>query len=385
LNDPNPQVRDNATGLRNTPQGGFHWKQLIRMVFDANPGIDPAVAASAVANLVHTMQPVAKAEFLEAHNQFLQQQLAMRDATARYGIDTRAQTAAEGQASATNRTGMTQAGALTRNPTAQAFQKFLEEHPDATAEEQAAFINSLKPPRGGAGASKSGLSSVEEDALVDRIGTYQMAPYSGIRGAGIMGKVAEKYPSYDAKEWGKRVAGEKGFGVGRQGDTVRAIGTAYRHMETLGELGEDLENTGAVPLNKFFQYVSEISGQAPPTNFDGAKQIVVAEVVKAVIATGGGVKERQAAEERVSRASSPEQLIGIINDVYKPLLEGQLEGYREQYKNATGKDDFDEKFAPKSKPHRKAGKPREGAAGGPETRTIEGKTYIKQGGQWFEQ
>lgn len=197
----------------------------------------------------------------------------------------------------------------------------------------------------------SSVSDEELDAIAKRVAEYKQAPYAGGGrgiGAAVMSRVGKFNDNYDAKEWGKRNAGEKAFGTGKQGDTVRRFGTAYRHMETLADLGEKLDNGENVPLNRIFQTIAAMTGKEAPTDFDAAKQIVVAEVMAAITANGGGVKERQAAEERVSRAASPEQLLGLINHVYKPLLEGQLTGFRQQYKNATGKDDFDEKFMPKA-------------------------------------
>lgn len=365
-----PAIQQARQQGANIPPGGFDWRQLLKQIMDANPDMKPGVAAAAMNKLLPFMQMQSKTEWLQAHNQFLEQQLATRTAVQ-----------ARGQDIGLEKTRETQGGAMARNPNAQAFEDFLNQNPKATPEQQASFIRSLKGGQQQGANNTGGLGEDEIDSIAKRVANYQQAPYSGASrgiGAAVMARVEKFNPNYDAKEWGKRNAGEKAFGTGKQSDTVRSIGTAYRHLDTLSQLGEALANGDTQVINRVANTVSAQMGGAPPTTFDAAKQIVAAEVVKAITATGGGVKERTAAEERISSASSPAQLAGIINDAYKPLLEGQLTGFRQQYKNSTGKEDFDEKFMPKAAEKSPAGS--DGT-----TKTIGGKTYVKKDGKWYEQ
>jgi hypothetical protein len=94
--------------------------------------------------------------------------------------------------------------------------------------------------------------------------------------------------------------------------------------------------------------VAKQTGQPAPTNFDAAKQIVTAEIIKAVVASGGGVRERLEAENNFANANSPAQLKGVIN-TYKQLLGGQLNSLGLQYENTTGRTDFDKKLTSDAK------------------------------------
>ena len=67
-----------------------------------------------------------------------------------------------------------------------------------------------------------------------------------------------------------------------------------------------------------------------------------------MVASGGGVTERQEAERNFAAANSPQQLKGIIN-TYKQLLGGQLNSLNLQYENTTGRKDFDKKLSGEAK------------------------------------
>jgi hypothetical protein len=116
----------------------------------------------------------------------------------------------------------------------------------------------------------------------------------------------------------------------------------------MDKLSDALNNNDIRAFNTIGNLVAKQTGQPAPTNFDAAKQIVTAEVIKAVVASGGGVRERQEAEANFSNASSPAQLKGVINS-YKQLLGGQLNSLGLQYENGTGRTDFNKKLTPAAK------------------------------------
>jgi hypothetical protein len=135
----------------------------------------------------------------------------------------------------------------------------------------------------------------------------------------------------------------KDFSTGIQGRQVNAFNTAIDHLGTMDKLSDALANGDLKAINAVGNVIARQTGQPAPTNFDAAKQIVTAEVIKAVVASGGGVTERQEAERNFAAASSPEQLKGVIN-TYKQLLGGQLKSLGLQYENTTGRKDFDNKL-----------------------------------------
>jgi len=137
----------------------------------------------------------------------------------------------------------------------------------------------------------------------------------------------------------------KDFATGIQGRQVNAFNTAIDHLDTMTKLSDALNNGDIKAINAIGNVIAEQTGKPAPTNFDTAKQIVTAEVIKAVVASGGGVTERQEAERKFATAKSPDQLKGAI-DTYKQLLGGQLKSLNLQYENTTGRKDFNKKLTP---------------------------------------
>lgn len=135
----------------------------------------------------------------------------------------------------------------------------------------------------------------------------------------------------------------KDFSTGVQGRQVNAFNTAIDHLSTMDKLSDALQNGDTKAFNAIGNTIAKQTGAPAPTNFDAAKQIVTAEVIKAVVASGGGVKEREEAERNFASASSPAQLKGVIN-TYKQLLGGQLNSLGLQYEANTGRKDFDKKL-----------------------------------------
>lgn len=147
---------------------------------------------------------------------------------------------------------------------------------------------------------------------------------------------------------GSQTQAVKAFATGKQGQQVNAFNTAIDHLGTMDKLSDALANGDLKAINFLGNEVAKQTGQPAPTNFNAAKQIVTAEVIKAVVASGGGVTERQEAERNFANANSPAQLKGVI-DTYKQLLGGQLKSLNLQYENTTGRKDFDKKLTPDAK------------------------------------
>jgi hypothetical protein len=145
----------------------------------------------------------------------------------------------------------------------------------------------------------------------------------------------------------------KDFSTGVAGNRVTAFNTAIDHLATMDKLSDALQNNDTKLINSLGNTVARQTGQPAPTNFDAAKQIVTAEVIKAVVASGGGVTERQEAERNFAAANSPAQLKGLIR-TYKELLGGQLNSLGVQYESTTGKKDFESKLTPDAKAEFKA-------------------------------
>ena len=156
----------------------------------------------------------------------------------------------------------------------------------------------------------------------------------------------------------------KDFSTGIQGRQVTAFNTAIDHLATMDKLSDALQNNDIKAFNYLGNVIAKQTGQPAPVNFDAAKQIVTAEIIKAVVASGGGVRERQEAEANFSTANSPAQLKGAIN-TYMQLLGGQLNSLGLQYENTTGRTDFDKKLTGDAKKAFKSVREQHSASGLP--------------------
>ena len=142
-----------------------------------------------------------------------------------------------------------------------------------------------------------------------------------------------------------QTAAVKDFSSGLSARRVTANNTALNHLETMDRLAGDLANADTRIVNAAGNAFARATGSAAPTNFDAAKQLVAAEVIKAVVQNGGGVTERKEAADTIKSANSPEQLRGVIA-TYRELLGGQLSSLAQQYETGTGRKDFEKKLSP---------------------------------------
>jgi hypothetical protein len=174
----------------------------------------------------------------------------------------------------------------------------------------------------------------------------------GMRGSALM-DLAEKYSKdvlgkpYDATLYPRRKRAQEAFATGIEGRQVRSLNVAIAHLDTVEELSRALGNSDFPTLNRLANTVSTQLGYSMPTSFNAAKQIVTAEIIKAVVANGGGVQERQEAAKQLDSSSSWDQLIGVIG-TYKSLLGGQMKGLQKQYERNTGLYDFQTMLEPET-------------------------------------
>lgn len=166
---------------------------------------------------------------------------------------------------------------------------------------------------------------------------------SGKPAAEVAGGIVES--KQDVASRGKAV---KDFSTGMQGRQVNSFNTAIDHLGTMDKLADALGNGDLKAINSIGNVIARQTGQPAPVNFDAAKQIVTAEVVKSIVNNGGSKAEREEAADKFASANSPEQLKGVIN-TYKQLMGGQLKSLKLQYENTTGRKDFDSKLTGEAK------------------------------------
>jgi hypothetical protein len=132
--------------------------------------------------------------------------------------------------------------------------------------------------------------------------------------------------AFDETGFGTHMTSRKAFTSGRQAQTIQSIGVAQDHLEALTQLTDAL-NRGNQPLaNQIANAWATAWGRPEANNVNAAKQIIAAEVVKAITASGGGVKERLEAAGHIDPAMSPKQIYGIAQ-TWNALLKGQISGF----------------------------------------------------------
>jgi hypothetical protein len=182
---------------------------------------------------------------------------------------------------------------------------------------------------------------------VESILRYDQRPPSAAskRGQQILELVNQADPTYDAGKAQTRYVAKQAFVKGPIADSIAASNTAIDHMDTLAKYGADLNNTDMRLANAAKQSVAAAFGADAPTTFDATRRIVGQEVVKAVVANGGSMREREEAADAFNRANSPAQLAGVIKS-YQALLSGRLKSTQLRYENDTGLKDFQTKLTP---------------------------------------
>lgn len=233
-----------------------------------------------------------------------------------------------------------------------------------------------------------GLSVEQNEALFGENGavtTGRLDPNKiNSRTAAIFADAAIRNPNTDFAKISSDInSGRKAdteFATGKLGNSIRSFNVGIAHLDTLGQLADALGNKDTQAFNRIGNYFATQTGQAAPTNFQGAKKIVGDEIVKAIVGTGGGVHDREEAARIIDDANSPAQLKGAIKTVQE-LMVGQLGGLEQQYRTTTRREDFDAKLSPRALEIRKShGGTGHGApAGGPAVGTVDGGYRFKGG------
>lgn len=195
--------------------------------------------------------------------------------------------------------------------------------------------------------------SEDVEAMAKAIAAGQLAPINGFalarpRGQAIMARVMQINPSYDGGDYAAKANALRGFSTGKEGTALRSFSVAVDHLETLGHMADALNNGNMQVLNKVRNTWKQQTGAAAPTDFKAVKEIVGKEVVKAIIAGGGGVDERKEMSELMADAKSPQQLKGVVTH-FLELMGAQRDGLLDQYERTTGRKDGKEVFSPSKK------------------------------------
>jgi hypothetical protein len=175
------------------------------------------------------------------------------------------------------------------------------------------------------------------EKVLDRAAYLSMHPTGAPTGAPATVSAAEAAGNVNQNKQNVAVAvkTQKDFSTGVQGQMTTSFNTALNHLDTIERLGKDLNNSDVNVVNKASNLFAKELGVAAPTNFAAAKNIVGAEIQKAIVRAGGTGAEREEAAAAFNAANSPAQLAGVIKS-YKELLGGQLVSLKQQYESNAG-------------------------------------------------
>lgn len=226
---------------------------------------------------------------------------------------------------------------------------------DARAREQMAqsatqHAETLKKDYAVAGLSPDGTATGVNDSLIDAIGQYKIAPPNGMalrnpRMQQILAQVAEKYPEFDATQYGARQQAAKAFGTGKDGQAVQSANTALNHLATLRELAA-AQNNGDIRLfNSVANRIAAETGGTAPTNLAAAVTMVGPEISKAVIGSGGGQGDREKVDSALAALTKggKAQAAGVLATM-EDLFGGRLTETQRTYERTTGRHDFADTF-----------------------------------------
>lgn len=187
---------------------------------------------------------------------------------------------------------------------------------------------------------------------VKAVGDYRQSITSLSRNAGYRERVlsdALRYnPDYDQTQFTGKSRAVSNFAGGPEGRTVRSLNVAIDHLGTLDEAAKAMQNGDLSVLNKVVNAYRKQTGSPLATNFDSIKQVVSAEIAKAVVGGQTALHDRDDMAQRANNSSSPAQLSGIVTE-FKKLMAGQMKGLRKQYETSTRLKNFDDFLEPQTK------------------------------------
>jgi hypothetical protein len=189
-----------------------------------------------------------------------------------------------------------------------------------------------------AGFGPGGTISPDMETTAQAIANGQLMPPTGAallnpRNQRVLGRVMEINPNYDATSILAKKKAASDFTTGALGNSLRSFAVAGQHLDQLGALADAMNNGNVQLVNQLGNTIAAQTGSPAPTNFNAAKDVVSKEVMKAIVAGGGGVAEREELNKTMSAANSPAQLKGVIQQ-YRNLMAAQHDALLQQRRAA---------------------------------------------------
>lgn len=197
--------------------------------------------------------------------------------------------------------------------------------------------------------------------------------------------VTQADPSFESGNPAARTKMQADAATGKLAQNNNALNTAIGHLGELSDAAAALGNGNYPKLNWAKNIFSTETGGTAVTNFNTIRDKVAEEFTRVYRGSGGSESDIKREIDNLNAANSPDQLHQAIAHM-ADLAQSKIDANSEQYKTVMG---------PLAKPRPMVSKKtaktldllrqRAGGQAAPVTKTINGKKYIQQNGQWFEQ
>jgi hypothetical protein len=273
-----------------------------------------------------------------------------------------------------------------------------------TGQPQYGFVNPrteqvtpYKPPT----EQDPGAAVAGREATVDAILQGRMAPPTSFAASkpywqGILSQAATKEPGFDLTQWGARYGTAKDFASGQARKNITSLDTVTGHLETLMDKANALDNYRFPSINEAKNYIGVQAGKPQVTEFNLARNAVADELAKVFRSSGMSESEIRRWQVELSAAGSPEQLRGGIRTAID-LLDSRRDALKQQYRSTMGREapeflsEKGQKAIDRVRNWSDTGKdqasPAPATSATPKVeqqKTVNGKSYSKIGGKWYE-
>lgn len=194
---------------------------------------------------------------------------------------------------------------LAGDPKVQAFEKFKQEHPNATSEELNAFIQQQHPSRSPQGQILEKYRQAYPHATPEELTNF----YAGMQ---------------------QTFAASRYFASGQAERVLRSFNAVAQHLEAYRDLMDALHNGETLRINQARNRFERELGYAAPNNAALAAKLLSGEISKAVQGGVGALADREAIQDPLSTANSPEAVLGIISTA-QSFVKGQFDGLKQTY------------------------------------------------------
>jgi|ERR1043166_5711848 hypothetical protein len=209
--------------------------------------------------------------------------------------------------------------------------------------------------------------------------------------------VRQAYPDYDATLFERRFDTTKSFANGVDAKNVTSLNTLTQHLVSLKDAVDKLDPADNKLMNTLRAgWIQQVSGDARIQNLKTATEAVAGELSQVFKGTAGTDQEIAAWKETLAQSSTKEQFEGAIKTAVE-LMKSRLNVLTEKWNSGMGGAGSFRILYPESimKLHKlgvdvgdikmDVGTKQEPQKDVEESKVLNGKTYIKKNGQWYEQ